>query len=398
MSFVYIEGFDNFAVNQDLRDEGWQSTRSDGAILGSTLTFYSGRLNERSFGKNVGSIGTDGFGRAIPPAIGRNLHMGFSFKDAGSRESSSWSSASEVNSLIVTGMTTASNGSLKPILVVSYMHRSRRFVITSNTNTNITNPSSTAVSQRSFYSDAPDWFDPTAWNYFELIVTNNGNEAYLYCNGEAVASNIDTGITYGTAGFTFFYFLDFPNRVQWSYPVHSPIGNGEFSGNALGLNGPRPRYDDVFIKQSTALATPLGDFRINDGSATADFSVEFTPTVGSLDNFSNLDELTADGDISVVSSDTPTKTDLYSHSVQLSPVVVPNTVTVKTRVVAKNAVIAPVVFSGIISDGLVTVEGGPYLIGTTYGYHSLTYNTDANGVPWTKTTAEATLFGFTHKP
>lgn len=398
MSFVYIEGFDNFAVNQDLRDEGWQSTRSDGAILGSTLTFYSGRLNERSFGKNVSSTNTDGFGRAIPSAIGRNLHMGFSFKDAGVRDSSTWASSSEVVSHLVTGMTTASNGTLKPILVVTYLHRSRRFAITSNINTNVTNPGSTAVTQRTFYSDAPDWFDPTVWNYFEVIVTNSGNEAYLYCNGEAVASNIDTGIVYGSGGFTFFYFIDFPNRVQWSYPVHGPIGNGEFTGNALGLNGPRARYDDVFIKQSTALATPMGDFRINDGPATSDFSVEFTPTVGSLNNFSNLAELTADGDISIVSSDTPTKTDLYAHSVQLSPVVVPNSVTVKTRVVAKNAVIAPVVFAGVISDGLVTVEGGAYLIGTTYGYHSLTYNTDANGAPWTKATAESTLFGFTHKP
>lgn len=398
MSFQYIEGFDSFGVVADLRDEGWSSTRTDGQILSSNFTLTPGRYNEQSISTNFNTTTREGIRRGLP-TVNRDLHLGFAWTNprAGTLDLGNPFGES-VDNLVFLSIEGTTNGTLKDVLVVTYMNNSKRFAITTNTNTTIASPGSGSYTPKTVFAMAPAWFTPSEWNYFELFVSNNGSEIYLFVNGEPVIQQLNSEITYPPNGFSTMWFFESSNRIRFSFPVHGGLGNGETTGNGTNNLDSRGRYDDVFYRNSFSSVQPFGDFRINDGPPTSDFSVEFTPTVGALNNFSNLDELSPDGDVTTVSSNSAPRTDLYGHSTTASAVLVPGTITLKTRIVAKNGVIAPVDFVSLLSDGLNTTEGPAYAIGSNYAYYSVMYNTDATGNPWTKSSVESSIVGFQHKP
>lgn len=398
MSFQYIEGFDSFGVVADLRSEGWSSTRTDGQILSANFVLYPGRYNEASIGSNINNVAREGLFRGLP-GINRNIHVGFAWQNPFSLvQQPSMAFGEIVDNLLFLSVTGQNNGGKKDVLVVTYLNASKRFAITTNTDSNILTPGSGSYNARTVFAMAPKWFTPSEWNYFEVFVSNNGTEVYLFVNGEPVAQQLDSGIVFPAGDFTGISLFESENRIRFPFPVHGGLGNGETTGNAVTVLRSRGRYDDLFYRGTFPSVTPFGDFRINDGPPTSDFSVEFMPTVGSLNSFSNLDELSPDGDVTVVSSTEPTKTDLYGHSTTTSALPVQSSLVLKTRIVAKNGVIAPVNFVSLLSDGLVTREGGVYAIGSDYAYYSVMYNVDATLQPWTKSTVESAIVGFQHKP
>jgi len=387
MSFVYVEGFDSLQQAIDVQNDGWRSSASNGLMPSSIFGFTTGRLNARSFGCN-GTTSNAGLGRPLPPSIGRSLHKGWAYRTI--RPNTTEEQVFNLSALLVT----AANNFQKPVFVWTFMAGKRLFALTVNENTNITNPTSTSVSQSTLYFPAPDWFNFREWNFFELIISNNGTEAYCYVNGEPVAQFLNMQIVYPAGGFTQFFFNDFPTRVQWDFPVDL----SSVAGTAQDINAADNRYfvDDIFIRQATGVV-PMGDFRMNDGIAVTDFSVEFTPTVGSTTNFENLDDPIPDGDVSIVSANTAPRTDLYSHNAVTSASVLPQTLVLKTRVQAKNGVAAPVNLTSLISDGLISREGAQYNLTTTYTNSSSIFLTSATNAAWTKSSIEASLIGFQNK-
>lgn len=384
MVFRYIEGFDSLTTTTDVQEDGWRSSRTSGAIVSEQFGFAAGRLNARAFG-NRRIISTEGLGRSIPTGMNFDFHIGFAKRYEIYRSSSTF--REQVLS-VITLMQTTTTLAQRAVAVLTYQTQARLFHITLDEKTG----TGIVPIQRTVTVPAPLWFDPQTWNYFEFIVTNEGREFYAFINGQSVISFINAAIPYQSTQFTEFYLGRFPNIEQWDYPVNTTgVGNGDIDSDRSVWYA-----DDIFIKDSQG-ATPMGDFRMNDGAGVSDFSVEFTPTVGALNNFSQIDDDIPDGDISTVSANSTVRTDLYGHNAVTSSVVVPTTLTLKTRVYAKNGVAAPVNFVGIISDGLTTREGGPYSISTQYTNRSLIYNTDPNNASWTKSSIESVLVGFTNK-
>lgn len=384
MVFRYIEGFDSLATTTNVQEDGWRSTRIGGAIVDTQFGFAPGRLNARSFG-NRRQIITEGLSRPIPTGMDLNIHVGFAYRFEFFSSPSTF--RQESNNLICLSQTTSTNAT-QPTVVWTFQQQARLFHITVNERTG-TGP--TPV-QQTVTVPAPDWLNLETWNYYEFISSNNGTEFYGFVNGAPVISYINAAIPYQSSQFTLVTFGVFQDIAQWNFPVNSTgVGNSDLSNDQSIWY-----LDDIFIRDSTG-AVPMGDFRMNDGVGVTDFSVEFTPTVGSTSNFSNIDEEIPDGDITVVSANSAPRTDLYTHNATTSAVVIPATLVLKTRVTAKNGVAAPVAFSGLISDGLITREGGPYNITTQYTNQSLFYNTSPTNVQWTKSTIENVIVGFTNK-
>lgn len=381
MVMRYIEGFDSLQTTTDVQEDGWRSSRTDGQILSNQFAFVAGRLNARAFG-NSRIISSDGLGRAFPAGMTRELHMGFAKRYEPYKDSST----QNVSNLIT--LYDQRSTTLVPVFVLTYQDQTRVF----HFSVNEASGTSSTPSQRFVSFPAPVWYDFTQWNYFEIISRNEGKEFYAFVNGEPLGAFINANIQWQSTQFAFFYFGEFPTIAQWNFPVNSTgIGNRDIVSDYN-----RWFVDDVFIRDAVG-STPLGDYRMNDGQPVADFSVEFTPTVGSTNNFSQIADISPDGDLTVVSSTEPTKTDLYSHNAVTSAVVLPETLSLKTRITAKNGVAAPVNLTGIISNGLITKEGGQYPISSQYANHSLIYNTSPEDTQWTKTTIESVYAGFTHK-
>lgn len=381
MVMRYIEGFDSLQTTTDVQEDGWRSSRTDGQVLSSQFAFVGGRLNARAFGNNR-FISGDGLGRAVPTGMTRELHIGFSkryvpFNDSG---------VQNVSNLIT--LFDQRGTTLVPVFVLTYQDQARVFHFTVNERAG----TSSTPTQRTVSFAAPMWFDFSQWNYFEVISRNEGREFYAFVNGEALGAFINAEIQWESPQFAFFYFGIFPTIAQWNFPVNTTgVGNRDIDNDSNAWFA-----DDIFVRDAIG-STPLGDYRMNDGQPVEDFSVEFTPTVGSPNNFSQIDDISPDGDLSVVSSDAPTKTDLYAHNAVTSAVVLPETLSLKTRITAKNGVAAPVNLTGIISDGLITREGGQYPISSQYANYSLIYNTSPTDTQWTKTSIETVYAGFTHK-
>lgn len=384
MVFRYIEGFDSLTTTTDVQEDGWRSSRTGGAIVDAQFGFAAGRLNARAFG-NRRIISTEGLGRSIPTGMTFAFHMGFAKRYEIFASSSTFR---EQSLNLLTLLQTTSTLATQPVVVWTYQTQARLFHITVNERSG----TGSTPTQQTVTVPAPGWFDPEMWNYFEFIVSNSGKEFYGFVNGQSVVVYLNANIPYQSSQFTQLYFGPFPDVAQWNYPVNQ---SGVSSGD---IDNDRSIWyvDDIFIRDSTGVV-PLGDYRMNDGFAVSDFSVEFTPTVGALNNFSQIDDEIPDGDITTVSANTTVRTDLYAHGARTSATVIPTTLALKTRVYAKNGVAAPVNFVGIISDGLVTREGGPYAIGTQYTSNSLIYNTSPTNVQWSKTTIEDALVGFTNK-
>jgi hypothetical protein len=213
------------------------------------------------------------------------------------------------------------------------------------------------------------WSPPNtnAWYYFEVVwkkgtTTSNGT-LQVYINGTQVLNRSDVNV--GTT-----------NAVTWGCASYIGICPWKF--------------DDLYISDGIV---PLGDSRIITEYPSADTAQKnFTPLSGSS-NYAMINEVSADGDASTVSSSTVGASDLYN----ITPYTFDSSTirAVKTFLLVRKDISGNRVVESQLYSGGTLVAGTPVGISQSYEFLSDIFTNDpATGAGWSATAVSNLEIGF----
>lgn len=207
---------------------------------------------------------------------------------------------------------------------------------------------------------------PAAWHYIEVEWdgADVGGRIRLILDGEE--QFIYSGDTLGAA------------LVCEKITIPQPVSSG------LRV------YDDMYCIDDTAQA--LGESQIYLEEAVSDYSVQFTPSTGSV-NYANIDDVSADSDTTYNSSNTPGHVDLFNFS---DITVNPETIHCLGIVMAaRKEDSATRTICNTIVSGAVPQDGDNFNLTTTYLWKRDYYQVDpATGLEWTKDGLNGSVRGY----